>query len=88
MPAKARWPTGSWPKGRDRRAGLCRNGIRLLFAVSLPQYRIFTVAQPVKDVADVTGMKLRSTGGAQDLTFRAIGSVPVRMAAPDAYKSL
>src|SRR6478752_9940534 len=64
------------------------NNIRLLLAVSLPQYRIFTVKQPVKDVGDVTGLKLRSTGGAQDLTLRAIGSVPVRMAAPDAYESL
>lgn len=36
--------------------------------MSLPQYRIFTVKQLVKDVADVTGLKLRSTGGAQDLT--------------------
>src|ERR1700716_227985 len=64
------------------------NNIRLLLAVSLPQYRIFTVKQPVKEVADVTGLKLRSTGGAQDLTLRAIGAVPVRMAAPDAYESL
>ncbi len=64
------------------------NNIRLLLAVSLPQYRIFTVKQPVKDTADVTGLKLRSTGGAQDLTLRAIGAVPVRMAAPDAYESL
>src|SRR3954454_4557057 len=64
------------------------NNIKLLLAVSLPQYRIFTVKQPVKDVADVTGLKLRSTGGAQDLTLRAIGAVPVRMAAPDAYESL
>src|SRR3954452_14578463 len=64
------------------------NNIRLLLAVSLPQYRIFTVKQPVKDVPDVTGLKLRSTGGAQDLTLRAIGAVPVRMAAPDAYESL
>jgi TRAP-type C4-dicarboxylate transport system substrate-binding protein len=64
------------------------NNIRLLLAVSLPQYRIFTVKQAVKDVPDVTGLKLRSTGGAQDLTLRAIGAVPVRMAAPDAYESL
>ncbi len=64
------------------------NGIRLLLAVSLPQYRIFTVKAPVKDVGDVSGLKLRSTGGAQDLTLRAIGAVPVRMAAPDAYESL
>src|SRR4051812_21355520 len=64
------------------------NNIRLLLAVSLPQYPIFTVKQPVRDVSDVTGLKLRSTGGAQDLTLRAIGAVPVRMAAPDAYESL
>jgi TRAP-type C4-dicarboxylate transport system substrate-binding protein len=64
------------------------NNIRLLLTVTLPQYRIFTVKQPVKDTADVNGLKLRSTGGAQDLTLRAIGAVPVRMAAPDAYESL
>jgi TRAP-type C4-dicarboxylate transport system substrate-binding protein len=64
------------------------NGIRLLLAVSLPPYRILTVKQPVKDTADISGLKLRSTGGAQDLTLRAIGAVPVRMAAPDAYESL
>src|ERR1700712_2737054 len=64
------------------------NNIRLLLAVSLPQYRIFTVKNAVKDVSDVAGLKLRSTGGAQDLTLRALGAVPVRMAAPDAYESL
>lgn len=65
-----------------------KNAIRLLIAVSLPQYRIFTVKAPVRETGDVTGLKLRSTGGAQDLTLRAIGAVPVRMAAPDAYESL
>ena len=38
------------------------NNIRLLLAVSLPQYRIFTVKQPVKDVPDVTGLKCRKAG--------------------------
>ncbi|MCB1534861.1 MAG: TRAP transporter substrate-binding protein DctP [Rhodoblastus sp.] len=65
-----------------------KNAIRLLIAVSLPQYRIFTVKAPVREAADARGLKLRSTGGAQDLTLRAIGAVPVRMAAPDAYESL
>jgi len=65
-----------------------KNAIRLLLAVSLPQYRIFTIKAPVRETSDVTGLKLRSTGGAQDLTLRAIGAVPVRMAAPDAYESL
>lgn len=65
-----------------------KNAIRLLIAVSLPQYRIFTIKAPVRDTSDVNGLKLRSTGGAQDLTLRAMGAVPVRMAAPDAYESL
>ncbi|NVN85741.1 MAG: TRAP transporter substrate-binding protein DctP [Rhodopseudomonas sp.] len=64
------------------------NKIRLLMVVVLPQYRILTVKAPIHEVADVSGLKLRSTGGAQDLTLRAIGAVPVRMAAPDAYESL
>ncbi len=64
------------------------NNIHLLLTVMLPQYRILTVKSPVKDVPDVKGLKLRSTGGAQDLTLRSIDAVPVRMAAPDAYESL
>lgn len=64
------------------------NKIRLLLAVALPQYHILTVKEPVRKVDDARGLKLRTTGGAQDLTLRAIGAVPVRMAAPDAYESL
>jgi TRAP-type C4-dicarboxylate transport system substrate-binding protein len=64
------------------------NKIRLLMAVALPPYQILTVKNPVKAEQDLKGLKLRSTGGAQDLTLRTIGSVPVRMAAPETYESL
>jgi TRAP-type C4-dicarboxylate transport system substrate-binding protein len=64
------------------------NKIRLLMEVVLPPYQVFTVRQKVESLKDVQGLKLRTTGGAQDLTLRAIGAVPVRMAAPDAYESL
>ncbi len=64
------------------------NKIRLLTAVALPPYQILTVKAPVKGEADLKGLKLRSTGGAQDLTLRTVGAVPVRMAAPDTYESL
>ena len=37
---------------------------------------------------NLKGLKLRSTGGAQDLTMRNLGAIPVRMAAPDTYESL
>ncbi|WP_246736177.1 TRAP transporter substrate-binding protein DctP [Enterovirga aerilata] len=64
------------------------NKIRLLVAVALPPYQILTVKNPVKTEQDIRGLKLRTTGGAQDLTVRTIGAVPVRMAAPDTYESL
>jgi TRAP-type C4-dicarboxylate transport system substrate-binding protein len=64
------------------------NKIRLLIEVVLPPYHIFTARQAVQSDKDVQGLKLRTTGGAQDLTLRSIGAVPVRMAAPDTYESL
>lgn len=64
------------------------NKIKLLLAVALPPYQILTVKAPVASDADLKGLKLRTTGGAQDLTLRSIGATPVRMAAPDTYESL
>jgi TRAP-type C4-dicarboxylate transport system substrate-binding protein len=64
------------------------NKIRLLLEVALPPYHIFTARQVIQSDKDVQGLKLRTTGGAQDLTLRSIGAVPVRMAAPEAYESL
>jgi len=42
----------------------------------------------VTTLENLKGLKLRSTGGAQDLTMRNLGAIPVRMAAPDTYESL
>jgi len=54
----------------------------------LPPYQVWTVKSKVETTKDMQGLKLRTTGGAQDLTLRALNAVPVRMAAPDAYESL
>jgi TRAP-type C4-dicarboxylate transport system substrate-binding protein len=64
------------------------NKIRLLMEVVLPPYQVFTVKQKIESMKDIGGLKLRTTGGAQDLTVRALEAVPVRMSAPDAYESL
>lgn len=64
------------------------NKIKLLMEVVLPPYHVFTAKQKVESIKDLQGLKLRTTGGAQDLTVRALGAVPVRMSAPDAYESL
>ena len=48
------------------------NRIRLLMEVVLPPYQVFTTRQKIGSISDLQGLKLRTTGGAQDLTLRAI----------------
>lgn len=80
-----------WKVARDglvQKVDYAPNKIKLLLTVLLPPYQIMTIKQPITSIEDIKGVKLRTTGGAQDLTIRALGGVPVRMAAPDAYESL
>jgi TRAP-type C4-dicarboxylate transport system substrate-binding protein len=80
-----------WKSARDgvlAKQEYAPNKIKLLFEVVLPPYQVWTAKQKVETTNDMQGLKLRTTGGAQDLTLRALGAVPVRMAAPDAYESL
>lgn len=83
---KAYWKVAR--SGLVQKLDYAPNKIRLLLTVLLPPYQILTSAKPVASIEDLKGVKLRTTGGAQDLTIRALGGVPVRMAAPDAYESL
>lgn len=86
--------TGTMAYWKMARQGILRqdeykpNGVRLVMAVLLPPYKIFTAKQKVESLKDISGLKLRTTGGAQDITARTIGAVPVRMSAPDAYQAL
>ncbi|MGF7160991.1 TRAP-type C4-dicarboxylate transport system substrate-binding protein [Rhodoligotrophos appendicifer] len=63
------------------------NGVRVLLSVVLPPYQIFT-RNSLDGIAGVEGLKLRSGGGAQDLTIRKLGAVPIRLAGPEVYESL
>ena len=65
------------------------NGIRPLFAAILPPYQIVTaVSRPLKSLSDFEGLKVRAAGGAQDLTLRKLGMVPIKMAPPEIYESM
>jgi TRAP-type C4-dicarboxylate transport system substrate-binding protein len=64
------------------------NKIRLMFVVTLPPELVFTVKRTIEKPEDFQGLKLRSSGGAQDLMLRSLGAIPVRMSAPDSYESL
>ncbi len=64
------------------------NGIRVLFPIIQPPFQVFTTRKKISTLADFSGLKLRTTGGAMDLMMRDLGGSPVRLAAPDAYEAL
>lgn len=63
------------------------NHLHFLYAATLPLYQIVTVKTPIKSLADVKGMRIRSAGGAEDLVVRALGGVPVTMARSEDYNA-
>lgn len=63
------------------------NEIRVLLALVLPPYQLF-IDDEIEGMASFQGKKIYSTGGAKDLTVRAMGGVPTRMATQELYESL
>jgi TRAP-type C4-dicarboxylate transport system substrate-binding protein len=63
------------------------NGIHPLFVFVLPPYQILTRAK-FTGLADLKGLKLRSAGGAMDLTIRRLDAVAIRMGGADVYPAL
>jgi TRAP-type C4-dicarboxylate transport system substrate-binding protein len=66
---------------------LAPNGIRLLFHLSLPAYQLLT-RKKFETLKDVENLKIRTAGGAMDLTVRYLKAVPVRMPAPEIYEAV
>jgi TRAP-type C4-dicarboxylate transport system substrate-binding protein len=65
------------------------NGIRPLITFALPTYQIvLSTRKPVNSLADIEGLKIRTTGGALDLMMRGIKAVPIRMSPPEIYESM
>ncbi|MES1925829.1 TRAP transporter substrate-binding protein DctP [Salinisphaera sp. T31B1] len=63
------------------------NGVVPVYAVMLPPYQLVLKRGPVASLADLKGLKLRSTGSL-NLVVQAVGANPVSMAAPDAYLAI
>jgi TRAP-type C4-dicarboxylate transport system substrate-binding protein len=53
-----------------------------------PSSLVISSTRKVDSVADLNGLKLRTSGGAHDLTVRGLGAVSVRMAPPTVYESM
>lgn len=64
------------------------NGVRPIWAATLPQYQVVTRDKKIESVDDFKGLKIRSTGGALDLTLHALGATPVSIPAPETYTAL
>ncbi len=64
------------------------NGVRVLVSVAYAPYKVLTVGRSVSTVKDFSGLKLRTAGGAMDLTATRLGAISVRMPGPDILPSL
>ncbi|WP_200416045.1 TRAP transporter substrate-binding protein [Virgibacillus salexigens] len=64
------------------------NGVRPMFAVTLPKYQIITTNKKIKRLADIRGLKLRTSGGPIEVATNEIGASPVAMAAPEIYTAI
>ena len=57
-------------------------------AAPLVPYKIFTTKKLLDGPGDIQGLKLRSAGGASDITMSELGAVSVRLAGPDIHEAL
>lgn len=64
------------------------NGVRVLMAIVQPPFQVFTTTKKITSVNDLKGLKLRTAGGAQDITASKIGAVSVKLTAPDTSEAL
>jgi TRAP-type C4-dicarboxylate transport system substrate-binding protein len=62
-------------------------GLRVLFVVTQPPYQLLT-RRKIEQPKDISGLKLRTSGGAMDVTVRKLGGVPVRITGPDTFQAL
>lgn len=64
------------------------NGVHVLITLVQPPYQMFTTSQPLTSMEDMSGLKIRTTGGAMDITMERLDAVPVRMPGPEILEAL
>lgn len=67
---------------------IARNNFRVLFVAGYGAYRALTATKPIETAADFEGLKIRTAGGAMDMTAKALDAVSVRIPGPDVMPSL
>jgi TRAP-type C4-dicarboxylate transport system substrate-binding protein len=76
------------PGGALSKAELEPNGVRLIFAMILPPYQIFTRGKDLVDAAAIQGLKIRTAGAAKILGVRRLGAVPIQIPTPEIYEAV
>lgn len=64
------------------------NNVKVVFVNASPPYQIATTNKKVETFEDFKGLRVRTTGGIQDLTASSLGLVPVQMSGGDLYTAL
>jgi TRAP-type C4-dicarboxylate transport system substrate-binding protein len=65
------------------------NGIKPLMIFLMPAYQlVLSSSRPLGKLKDVAGLKIRTPGGAMDLTVIGMGAVPIRMGPAELYESM
>jgi len=67
---------------------LKQQGMHVLFAVVQPPNALVLTNTDPREMKALTGFKIRSSGGPQDLIIKSMGAVPIRMSGPEMYESL
>jgi TRAP-type C4-dicarboxylate transport system substrate-binding protein len=69
------------------REDMKRNNLRPLFFRALTPYRLIS-KKPIRTLADLKGLRVRTAGSVHPKMFKALGGVPVNMVVTDAYEGL
>jgi TRAP-type C4-dicarboxylate transport system substrate-binding protein len=64
------------------------NGVRVLMTVIQPPFQIFTTSRKIETLRDLEGLKLRTAGGAQELTANKLKIVSVKITAPETNEAM
>ena len=65
------------------------NGIKPLIIFLMPAYQlILSSSRPLGALKDAEGLKIRTPGGAMDLTLMELGAVPIRVGPGDIYEGM
>ena len=82
---KAYW---SVMKQRLEKEEFLKNGIRPMWAVTLPTYKIVTKDKPIPSIESLHNLKIRTGGATQEFMIKQLGAIPVSTPAPEVYMAI